>query len=266
MNQSTGLPHDIHPDSNEYPNLHLQSGQMDNASFPSHTAPYQVYEPVSNDFYGRSISTFTQVPNPNAQYESNLAHPMSPTRRMEFERTGQYYPAPYGPMASPAVPSTELRDLMRSSSCMCGPGCVCVYCTGHPFNNATIERVQHLGQIMDADNYLNLDDVTPQQSVSRDASMDGTNTGESFPSTAFGWSSTPAESHMAQLNLNEELPVSNGEYSNGLSPALMHSSGYVTMAYPGINHCSNTTGTCRCGDSCTCLGCATHHGHLDLSN
>lgn len=58
-------------------------------------------------------------------------------------------------------------------------------------------------------------------------------------------------------------------YSSPLRPGqplnqqLMHPSEYYTLEYPvGIpSACSDVTGSCQCGNDCSCVGCLTHSGH-----
>lgn len=41
---------------------------------------------------------------------------------------------------------------------------------------------------------------------------------------------------------------------------------YYTLEYPvGLpSACVDTTGSCQCGNDCTCVGCLTHSGHNGL--
>jgi hypothetical protein len=51
--------------------------------------------------------------------------------------------------------------------------------------------------------------------------------------------------------------------SHQLNQQLMHPSEYYTLEYPvGIpSACSDVTGSCQCGNDCSCVGCLTHSGH-----
>lgn len=278
--QGDDHPQQIHPDINVYSNLQFRPGHLDPASLQPQFAPYSPYQPVMNGNHGEgmhSMSSFIQ-PNPSIQYEEGPVRPLTLTQALHFEALGYRYPEPYDAsrMISPPVQSPELNAATNSSSCMCGPGCNCVFCVYHPYNDATRERVQDLGRIMSMDNYW--DHVSPPPPGYTGPLTNGTNVESAmgqgytpldegyFPSAASGWTNAPTPGPEYQPTLHEGTFFENGDHSNEVPAPTMQNFGYYTMEYPAYSNCTDATGTCLCGSDCTCSGCLTHLGHTGLPN
>jgi hypothetical protein len=155
-----------------------------------------------------------------------------------------------------------------SHDCSCGDDCQCLGCAAHPFNNTTRQHVQEMGVMMTFDG----DDSTPE-------TIAKTYNPPSFPTNAattpmnFFMQQTPTMDHGIHQNSFESYsdPTSTmpSGYSSPLSAGhhfnqqLMHPSEYYTIEYPvGIpSACSDVTGSCQCGNDCSCVGCLTHSGH-----
>jgi len=174
----------------------------------------------------------------------------------------------FTPMAMSAFPSTQPQNLSYMSPtaecsehvCHCGDGCQCLGCASHPFNNTTRQHVQEMGLIVG----LNGEEQSQNSPYS-------TNTAP-----------TPLDYSVTAMNHNLDTGVQSNamnHYSgqthshhigNGFSPRLsyasdqfMEPSEYYTLEYPvGLpSSCSDVTGSCQCGNDCSCLGCLTHSGH-----
>ena len=174
------------------------------------------------------------------------------------------------PAAHPAEADHIMdRGLYRvDPKCNCGPGCQCVYCSIHPYNEPTRERVRELASIIATDS-----DSGPE---SRPQSQYG----EQFMDSLGLYPVMQHDLHpqngilVASSNMQEPLsqPTSQPDIFLGnmnklaTSPAVPTSSEdsdniFQTMEYPMRPWCNNESGTCMCGDDCDCLGCLTHSGH-----
>ncbi|OKP06496.1 hypothetical protein PENSUB_6486 [Penicillium subrubescens] len=152
-----------------------------------------------------------------------------------------------------------------SHDCSCGDDCQCLGCAAHPFNNTTRQHVQEMGVMMTFDG----DDSTPE-------AMANTYNPPSFQTNAattpinFFMQQTPAMDHGIHQNSfesysdpNSTMPRSYSSPLSAFNQQLMHPSEYYTIEYPvGIpSACSDVTGSCQCGNDCSCVGCLTHSGH-----
>ncbi|KAJ5291693.1 hypothetical protein N7478_000944 [Penicillium angulare] len=153
--------------------------------------------------------------------------------------------------------------------CKCGDECQCLGCAAHPFNNTTRQHVQEMSVMMTFDD----DEHTPE-------AIGNSFQTPSFPTTT---APTPMNFYMHQapppvdrgITHNSFDPYSNPSsgmpsgYSSPiqgghhLNQQLMHPSEYYTIEYPvGLpSACSDVTGSCQCGNDCSCVGCLTHSGH-----
>ncbi|CEO59438.1 Putative Protein GRISEA [Penicillium brasilianum] len=165
----------------------------------------------------------------------------------------------YGPINLAKSPSHD---------CSCGDECQCLGCAAHPFNNTTRQHVQEMGVMMTFDG----DDSAPD-------SMANAYNPPSFPKNTatnpmnFFMQQTQSMNHGMNQNSFEPYSDPNSAMPSGYSsplPAghhfnqqLMHPSEYYTIEYPvGIpSACSDVTGSCQCGNDCSCVGCLTHSGH-----
>ena len=148
-----------------------------------------------------------------------------------------YNPSNFEGSAS-LLPNTTIPD----NGCQCGSSCNCVYCTKHPTNAATRDRIDELYNLMD--------DESPEEFNQ-----------EGQPSSSYdNMIPTP---HPFELTSD----FSNQPYIQGYQHPDSQQSGmgqpsFYEMAFP-VAGCAN--GRCRCGDNCACDGCLTHTGHLHPS-
>lgn len=176
-------------------------------------------------------------------------------------------PFPMDQSQNSAYPSNKLGSA-TSYDCNCGDDCQCLGCAAHPFNNTTRQHVQEMGVMMTFDG----DDSTPDPIASAcrpPAFQENTATNpvnyfiQQPHSMDHGIHQTSFEPYS---DLNSAMPSG---YSSPLSAGrhfnqqLMPSSEYYTIEYPvGIpSACSDVTGSCQCGNDCSCVGCLTHSGH-----
>lgn len=152
--------------------------------------------------------------------------------------------------------------------CKCGEECQCLGCAAHPFNNTTRQHVQEMGVLMTFDG----DEHTPEAIANAYQSPPfhaGTATTPLNYFMQHGSSidnSVPQNTYDPYSDPNSAMPSG---YSSPLRPGqplnqqLMHPSEYYTLEYPvGIpSACSDVTGSCQCGNDCSCVGCLTHSGH-----
>ncbi|KAL1969417.1 hypothetical protein VTN77DRAFT_8855 [Rasamsonia byssochlamydoides] len=147
--------------------------------------------------------------------------------------------------------------------CNCGDDCQCLGCATHPFNNTTRQHVQEMGYMMSslAEEDENSESSTP---------FTGPMSPPTYPATASAdvTSSNELQSHARQdCAENTSASTFDNVYSATASTdythQLMQPSEYYTLEYPvGLpGTCSNVTGTCQCGNDCSCIGCLTHSGH-----
>ncbi|KAF3398526.1 Protein GRISEA [Penicillium rolfsii] len=155
-----------------------------------------------------------------------------------------------------------------SHDCSCGDDCQCLGCAAHPFNNTTRQHVQEMGVMMT----FNGDDPTPEAMANTYNPPSFTNNAATTPMNFF-MPQTPSMDHGVHQSSFEPYSDPNSTIPSGYSspiPAghhfnqqLMHPSEYYTIEYPvGIpSACSDVTGSCQCGNDCSCVGCLTHSGH-----
>ncbi|KAJ9202003.1 hypothetical protein DTO021D3_6366 [Paecilomyces variotii] len=172
---------------------------------------------------------------------------------------------PYGNMAPPAVLDASKHE------CSCGDDCQCLGCASHPFNNTTRQHIQEMGYMMT----IGEEGQSPDGlDGSRQSPVSGTMSPTLFgyPETAEGTTSLAGGCcGKAAQNVPEQGHPSHFDY--GLSAQnsshydagqhLMQPSEYYEVEYPVPlpGSCSDMTGTCQCGNDCSCVGCLTHSGH-----
>lgn len=152
--------------------------------------------------------------------------------------------------------------------CNCGPGCQCVYCSIHPYNEPTRERVRELASIIATDS-----DSGPE---SRPQSQYGEQFIDSLgmypvmqhdllPQNGILVASSNMQETLSQPTSQPDIFLGNMTKSatSPTVPTLSEDSDNIfqTMEYPMRPWCNNESGTCMCGDDCDCLGCLTHSGH-----
>lgn len=157
-----------------------------------------------------------------------------------------------------------------SHDCQCGEECQCLGCAAHPFNNTTRQRVQEMGEMM------TIGGDKPSFEPYHSPPFQGTQNWERFnylpqgldhgiPQNSFDpYSDQPHIRQPPTFTSTYSSPVPNDHVMN---EQLMHTSEYYTLEYPvGIpSACSDVTGSCQCGNDCSCVGCLTHSGHNGVS-
>lgn len=157
--------------------------------------------------------------------------------------------------------------------CNCGEDCQCLGCATHPFNNTTRQRVQEMGVLIASDGDVH----TPEAIANAYQPPPFQGGAAKTPLDFYMQNSTSMDNAAPQTPFN---PYSNSNsampsgYSTPLQPTshsmnqqLMHPSEYYTLEYPvGLpGACSDVTGSCQCGNDCSCVGCLTHSGHNGVS-
>ncbi|KAL4895889.1 hypothetical protein BDV59DRAFT_145681 [Aspergillus ambiguus] len=156
-----------------------------------------------------------------------------------------------------------------SHDCHCGDNCQCLGCASHPFNNTTRQHVQEMGLLvaLDGDDQ-NLKTFTGYQNGSAGSQPNTTSLEYPFanydPSISQEPQSMPmryAEHAASPTNVHNGYSSPPSEYT--VPKQMMEPSQYYTLEYPvGLPAgCSDVTGSCQCGNDCTCIGCLTHSGH-----
>ncbi|KAH8666359.1 hypothetical protein BX600DRAFT_435766 [Xylariales sp. PMI_506] len=183
------------------------------------------------------------------------------------------YPAPYGTFQQPLQPSVwqqmvaldynpaqshinyqaSLPMLLQQNGpnsfstadsihqCECGPGCECIGCAAHPYNNATQEYVRNAWQ--------------SQAFIAQSESLDGiangkpviyatTNGGDSPPTIPTPTSDTPP----GGLSGDEDFTMNE-----------FPSNEFFHVNYQWTT-CAGDQSVCPCGDDCACVGCQVHGG------
>ncbi|KAJ5167033.1 uncharacterized protein N7482_005814 [Penicillium canariense] len=152
--------------------------------------------------------------------------------------------------------------------CKCGDDCQCLGCAAHPFNNTTRQHVQEMGVIMTFDG----EEATPDAMANAYQSSSFQSNTATDPMSFF-MQPNPSMDHGVHHNSFDPYPDPNSAMPSGyssplsaghhLTQQLMHPSEYYTLEYPvGIpSACSDVTGSCQCGNDCSCVGCVTHSGH-----
>lgn len=227
---------------------------------PSNNVPQQ---PTGLDFLGRQ--NLSSVSAPVTSYSSPAIHP-------QYEGLNQTPPAQY----FPNTPDPYSQDYMTipgdvSHNCGCGPGCQCLGCASHPFNETTRQHIQEMGYLM-----ASRDDDQSTESPRDNANSPHNK--QQYPNSSLGYSNFPINDvashgpgysspyeHFANvpgtIPLATPLQTSNNQDQGHMM--MMQPNAYVTVEYPVglLDPCTNMTGTCQCGVNCACVGCLTHHGH-----
>ena len=261
--QGGGSTQQFIPASNVLFNPGCQSVQQNGTHFQPHIPSYTPYPPLLNGQNGHnSAATLTPSPDSLVQHGMDFAQPAAINQQTFSEQMGHNYPAPQNSytMHNPAaVPAVNAHTFVAPEDCLCGPNCNCLFCTSHPFNPATSERFQILGEILASDNYW--DGVPPNpdpsqpESETGNALTNGTHMepaidpvdNGSFTSNPLGHISIP------EPTFDEGASVNDSDQSDD----------YWTVEYPFKGKCTNATGTCLCRENCACAGCHTHQGHVE---
>ena len=152
--------------------------------------------------------------------------------------------------------------------CSCGPGCQCVYCSIHPYNEPTRARVRELASIIATDTdpgpesrpqsqygeqFIDLSGMYPLMQQDLHSQNGILAAGSDMQETL----SQPTSHSDIILGSMNKLPTSYiGSTSNGGSDNRLQ-----RMESSASPWCHDESGTCMCGDDCDCIGCVTHSGH-----
>ncbi|KAI9923842.1 hypothetical protein ASPWEDRAFT_40357 [Aspergillus wentii DTO 134E9] len=154
-------------------------------------------------------------------------------------------------------------DSDSTHECRCGDGCQCLGCASHPYNNTTRQHVQEMGLLVTLDDGKQSPDKMNGHQNHFPASTNGTPLAYSFPH--FGHQLNDDIQANAMHSYPEQTAYPHNGYSSPTDYAqqLMEPSEYYTLEYPvGLpNACSDMSGSCQCGNDCSCIGCLTHSGH-----
>ncbi|KAJ5097139.1 hypothetical protein N7456_007860 [Penicillium angulare] len=273
------------------------SGKPTSQGAPSHL---ETRPPAVKDSATWNNMPYTNVPSSQSSWQNSMHSTQNPYMQsfgMQESRLPQFYPDNY----STNLPAAQYSNLMNGLGiaqnsmgtfpnaaqngyasvptstpagdscydCKCGDECQCLGCAAHPFNNTTRQHVQEMGVMMTFDD----DEHTPD-------SIGHSYQTPSFPATT---TPTPMNFYMQQAppSMDRGIPQNSFDpysdpnsaipsgYSSPipgghhLNQQLMHPSEYYTIEYPvGIpSACSDVTGSCQCGNDCSCVGCLTHSGH-----
>lgn len=220
---------------------------------PSYPIPHMTHSDVYN-----MPSTYATAENPLTQRQQAF-----------FQQHGYMHSPPtsyYSPLRGivPSAVSPPMSGVIHT--CTCGPSCQCVFCVAHPYNSTTRDRVQTLAHLLPDDpEYSPKSPLHPSFFHRIDD-----------PSTAVPGTNVMHINEILQpSDVTQSVPFHRPSFNNGTyeavpiesvsqPPQSAISSGYLTMEYKydsiGLS-CTDATGTCRCGDDCTCVGCLTHSGH-----
>lgn len=228
--------------------------------------------------FPQNVVSFHTPPIPHTTIYSMPAtyataeNPLTQRQQAYFQQNGHFYSqdvphyAPLGVVGS-AAPSAEGNAILSlTHNCTCGPSCQCVFCVAHPYNATTRDRVQTLAHLLPDDT-----DYTPKSPIQTPYRPPFQSSAESSPMVAATnrmhineilHPSTPFSPSDFDGEIYQELP--NGSLGEATQPPIS-SSGYLTMEYDynplELGRCTDSTGTCRCGNDCSCIGCFTHSGH-----
>lgn len=212
---------------------------------------------------------YTNVYNMPSTY-ATAENPLTQRQQAFFQQNGymhphlaSYYP-PLGAIA-PLTVSTSVTGVTHT--CTCGPSCQCMFCLAHPYNATTRDRVQTLAHLLPDE---------PEYSPKSPLQSSFFHSIDDPPRAVAGNNAMHINEILQPPDLTPAIPFHEPSFSNATYEALpvesVHpappsaiSSGYLTMEYEydpiGLRECTNSMGTCQCGDGCSCVGCLTHSGH-----
>lgn len=192
---------------------------------------------------------------------------MLQTSQLQSQDVPQYAPSGLIGSAAPSAEGDNALGIMHD--CSCGPDCQCMFCAVHPYNAPTRDRVQSLADLLPIDDASHSSRSRPQSSYGSISHSPEDAEAEAGTYDPRIHGNSPVSSIMQSTPLTQQDPSSNNfqVMPFGNLDQAQHttapSSGYLTMAYSygsGPQE-SCTSGNCRCGDNCVCVGCLTHTGH-----
>lgn len=237
-----------------------ENGTDHNATSNGSTAndlPYPPFPaPTWQDFHAPGHNILVQpfpVHQPQTQAPAYFPPPYATASGYPYQNMP--HNVGFTPMVMPAFSSTQPQSIPHTSPtadcsehiCHCGDGCQCLGCASHPFNNTTRQHVQEMGLIVG----INGEEQNRHTPYSTNAAP-----------TPLDYSVTAMNHYSGQTHSHQM----GGGYSPHLGYApdhFMEPSQYYTLEYPvGLpSSCSDVTGSCQCGNDCSCVGCLTHSGH-----
>ena len=267
------------PQSDEITGAKSELGENGNANFsnglpftscltpPSLPSWQNFHSPTNGDMFHTFTVHRPQAPTPvyfspyTATHSTpNFAYPNIPHNIGFSQPTMPVFPANQQPQSFSYASPTSCGESTSEHVCHCGDGCQCLGCASHPFNNTTKQHVQEMGLM------VGLNGEGQQQHSSYSTNPTSTQLDYSV--------SGMHQSLSAGVQPNTVNPYSGPtahQFGDGYAPhtsyrpdqELMEPSQYYTLEYPvGLpNPCSDVTGSCQCGNDCSCVGCVTHSGH-----
>ncbi|PYI06877.1 hypothetical protein BO78DRAFT_460902 [Aspergillus sclerotiicarbonarius CBS 121057] len=223
-----------------------------------------------------SESGFLSMPDPVTHITPK---PLAFSHQQPFENYGFFQDSTTQPLSESAQnavsgPANTQSEAEAAHDCSCGDGCQCLGCASHPFNNTTRQHVQEMGLLVSLnDDEQNLDRLNTHTSPPLQGQLSDF-TSLQYPYSNFGHpigdSAQPIAMHSYAQQSTNSGHVNSG-YSSPpaeyLGEQLMEPSEYYTLEYPvGLpSACTDTTGSCQCGNDCICVGCLTHSGHNGIA-
>lgn len=272
--------------SGKAPNSNGIANGDSNAQGPKVNQPSSWNDLSYMNFSGQQISTW-QNSMTSAQEPSMPPFGMTNPRAQSFymnqypsnASTTSYSDAMNGLGITPPNMAPFITDHSRTSAyapnnlgsainheCNCGDECQCLGCAAHPFNNTTRQHVQEMGVMMTFDGDDSPDAMASAYQPPAFQGNAAANPANYFMQQPHSMdhgihsSFEPYSDPTSAMPSGYSSPLSAGRHFN---QQLMPSSEYYTIEYPvGIpSACSDVTGSCQCGNDCSCVGCLTHSGH-----
>lgn len=230
---------------------------------PSHMEPLLWNTSLQNGHYSSETPGYSSLAQPSSSYvtqaDSNSPVVSQPHYMSHMQVGGTFdtmsmNQLSFNPAEYPLnLPSTFTLD--SNHDCSCGETCQCLGCASHPYNETTTQHVQKMGFLMSID----------EENANLNKSTTSLMGPGSSPLTMSpnGTTHTPtfADNTMLQTS-NFDSSLSSGGNNAFASDQFMQPSEYYTIEYSvGLSLCSNVSGTCQCGNDCSCVGCLTHDGH-----
>ncbi|OJJ49934.1 hypothetical protein ASPZODRAFT_89582 [Penicilliopsis zonata CBS 506.65] len=279
----------IKPSESTIPAHSKPNSTIDVARAPpssTHATDYSLWQGIGSAGQGPHNLSYAQQVNPfqSPVYMNEYGLSPAPASFLgplssEFRQAGGNHNHGYIDSVQPGhyqgTDNQPILDADTIHDCSCGDDCQCLGCASHPFNHTTRQHVQEMGFIVTLDGQVEGSlRSNGLQTVS--SPFPGENStavlNNSLPHFDHILNTTPLPDNIAMYSehfpssgFNSSFPSPPAEYASGQQ--MMEPSEYYTIAYPvGLpSTCSDVTGSCQCGNDCTCLGCLTHSGHSGLT-
>lgn len=185
-------------------------------------------------------------------YPANYGSWSHPVNQAMWAQMQHLQPNPV-PYATPVTASSNGSVPSISHECNCGPGCHCVGCLAHPFNQ---EMLQYVGGAWDYDMDVSRTEVYGNNNVG----SNGNPTAGLNPAVGSqGPAQKPEPGSPPQAPTPSDASGSSDEHALSTSDYF-----FVNMPlFPGADTegdaCRGTQALCPCGDDCPCDGCVVHN-------